>query len=62
MTGSSTSRSRRRNPVPALALALLAGLRGTTHGRRALFVLPAAWLLGGVIGLTVRVGVSPIPT
>jgi hypothetical protein len=62
MTGSSTSRSRRRNLVPALALALLAGLRGTTHGRRALFVLPAAWLLGGVIGLTVRVGVSPIPT
>ena len=45
--------------VPALALALLAGLRGVTHGRRALFVLPAAWLLGGVIGLTVHGGVSP---
>ena len=45
--------------VPALALALLAGLRGATHGRRALFVLPAAWLLGGVIGLTVHGGVSP---
>jgi len=48
--------------VPTLALALLAGLRGTTHGRRALFVLPAAWLLGGVIGLTVHTGVSSIVT
>lgn len=45
--------------VPVLALALLAGLRGVTHGRRALFVLPAAWLLGGVIGLAVHGGVSP---
>ena len=45
--------------VPVLALALLAGLRGVIHGRRALFVLPAAWLLGGVIGLTVHGGVSP---
>ena len=45
--------------VPALALALLAGLRGVTHGRRALFVLPAAWLLGGVIGLAVHGGVNP---
>lgn len=48
--------------VPVLALALLAGLRGVTHGRRALFVLPAAWLLGGVIGLTVHRGVSLIWT
>ncbi len=48
--------------VPVLAMALLAGLRGVTHGRRALFVLPAAWLLGGVIGLTVHGGVSPIWT
>jgi urease accessory protein len=46
--------------VPALALTLLAGLRGATHGRRVLFVLPAAWLLGGVIGLMVPGGVSPI--
>jgi urease accessory protein len=44
--------------VPVLALALLAGLRGVTHGRRALFVLPAAWLLGGVIGLAVHGGAS----
>jgi urease accessory protein len=45
--------------VPALALALLAGLRGVTHGRRTLFVLPVAWLLGGAIGLAVPGGVSP---
>jgi hydrogenase/urease accessory protein HupE len=45
--------------VPVLALAMLAGLRGATHGRLALFVLPLAWLLGGTIGLTVHGGVSP---
>lgn len=38
--------------VPALALALLAGLRGAAYGRRALFTLPAAWLLGSLFGLT----------
>ena len=37
--------------VPVLALALLCGLRGATYGRRALFVLPSAWLLGGLAGL-----------
>ncbi|HEY6370350.1 MAG TPA: HupE/UreJ family protein, partial [Candidatus Sulfotelmatobacter sp.] len=37
---------------PVLALALLAGLRGAAFGRRALFVLPTAWLLGGLFGLT----------
>ncbi|MCB2020458.1 MAG: HupE/UreJ family protein [Rhizobacter sp.] len=37
--------------VPALALALLAGLRGAEHGRRVLFTLPAAWLLGSLAGL-----------
>jgi hydrogenase/urease accessory protein HupE len=36
--------------VPALALALLAGLRGAACGRRAMFTLPAAWLLGSVVG------------
>ena len=39
--------------VPVLALALFAGLRGAAHGRRAMFVLPAAWLLGGLLGLSV---------
>ena len=37
--------------VPVLALALFAGLRGAAHGRRALFVLPGAWLLGGFVGM-----------
>jgi urease accessory protein len=36
--------------VPAIALALLAGLRGAEGGRRAVFTLPAAWLLGIVLG------------
>ena len=37
--------------VPVLAFALLSGLRGATYGRRTLFVLPAAWLLGALSGL-----------
>ncbi len=41
--------------VPALAVALLAGLRGAPYGRRALFTLPAAWLLGVLCGLTAAV-------
>ncbi len=32
--------------VPALGLALLAGLRGAAFGRRAALALPSAWLLG----------------
>jgi hydrogenase/urease accessory protein HupE len=46
--------------VPALALALLAGLRGAAHGRRASFVLPVAWLLGGWLGLAVHGRTSPV--
>ena len=38
--------------LPVLALALLAGLRGAAFGRRTLFVLPTAWLFGGLFGLT----------
>jgi hydrogenase/urease accessory protein HupE len=38
--------------VPALALALLAGLRGAEYGRRAMFALPVAWLAGILAGLT----------
>jgi urease accessory protein len=41
--------------VPALALALLAGLRGATYGRRAMVALPGAWLLGGLVGLSAAV-------
>jgi len=42
--------------VPALALALLAGLRGVEFGRRASLTLPAAWLLGSLIGMTGATG------
>jgi hydrogenase/urease accessory protein HupE len=45
--------------VPALALGALAGLRGAAHGRRVLLVLPTAWLLGGLLGLSFGVGLSP---
>jgi len=38
--------------IPVLALALLAGLRGASYGRRALFVLPTAWFLGALGGLS----------
>jgi len=37
--------------VPALAMALFAGLRGARAGRLALFALPGAWLAGGLGGL-----------
>jgi urease accessory protein len=37
--------------VPALALALFAGLRGAAQARSALFALPGAWLVGGLLGL-----------
>ena len=39
--------------LPALALALLAGQRGSRTGRYALFALPLSWLLGGLVGLAV---------
>jgi hydrogenase/urease accessory protein HupE len=45
--------------VPVLAMALLAGLNGPTAGRRALFALTGAWLLGGVAGLFVGQPVVP---
>jgi hydrogenase/urease accessory protein HupE len=37
--------------LPALALALYAGLRGPLPGRRAMFVLPLAWMAGGLAGM-----------
>jgi len=46
--------------IPVLALALLAGLRGASYGRRALFTLPVAWLLGGLAGLS-AVTAAPHP-
>ena len=39
--------------IPVLAFALLAGLRGASYGRRALFVLPGAWFVGALGGLSV---------
>jgi hydrogenase/urease accessory protein HupE len=38
--------------IPALALALLAGLRGAPFGRRAAIALPAAWLAGCLSGMS----------
>jgi urease accessory protein len=38
--------------VPVVALALFVGLRGPHYGRRALFLLPASWFLGCLIGTT----------
>jgi hydrogenase/urease accessory protein HupE len=47
--------------VPALALALLAGLRGASYGRRTMFILPAAWLLGILLGSSAAlVSVGPL--
>ena len=39
--------------IPVAGLAVLAGLRGPAHGRRALFVLSAFWLVGGAAGLLI---------
>jgi hydrogenase/urease accessory protein HupE len=40
--------------IPTLAIALFAGLRGAASGRRALFVLPLAWFVGGLLGVTIE--------
>ncbi len=42
--------------VPVLALALLAGLGGKPYARTVLFTVTGAWVLGGLIGLTVGGG------
>lgn len=39
--------------IPALAVALYAGLRGKDPGRQALFLFPLAWLIGGFAGFLV---------
>jgi hydrogenase/urease accessory protein HupE len=36
--------------IAVIALALFAGLRGPEYGRRALFLLPAGWLIGCLLG------------
>jgi hydrogenase/urease accessory protein HupE len=45
--------------LPALGLALFGGLRGAPHARAVLFLLPAAWLAGGGIGMLTGVGPRP---
>lgn len=45
--------------LPALALALLAGQNGTATSRRALFLLPGAWLLAGFVGHALHL--APLP-
>ncbi len=46
--------------IPALATALLAGLRGPAPGRRALFTLPLAWFAGGLLGSSID-GLPAVP-
>jgi len=36
--------------LPVAAMALLAGMNGAPAGRRALFLLPSAWVAGGLVG------------
>lgn len=43
--------------IPALALAVFAGLRGNDQARLVILVLPLAWLLAGILGAAA--GVSP---
>lgn len=45
--------------LPVLALALLAGLNGAAAGRRVLFVLPLAWLCGGLAATVFAVAAPP---
>jgi hypothetical protein len=45
--------------LPVLALALLAGLNGAAAGRRVLFVLPLAWLCGGIAATVFAVAAPP---
>lgn len=48
--------------VPVVAFALFAGLRGAAQGRRAMFLLPAAWLAGGFVGLRLSADPAfPVP-
>jgi hydrogenase/urease accessory protein HupE len=40
--------------LPVLALALPSGQRGADYGRRAMFILPVAWFLGGLAGMATK--------
>lgn len=37
--------------IPACAIALYAGVLGSGAGRQTLFILPAAWFIGGIAGI-----------
>lgn len=41
--------------IPAIAIALYAGLRGKDQGRKVLLFLPLAWLAGGLAGMILPV-------
>ncbi|MGH7675314.1 MAG: HupE/UreJ family protein [Gemmatimonadales bacterium] len=45
--------------VPVIAMALVAGLNGSAAGRRALVVLPVAWIAGGLAGFSHGAEVLP---
>jgi len=48
--------------VPVIALSLYCGMRGARAGRYAMFMLPLAWLLGGLAGLNLDLDVTiPVP-
>ena len=45
--------------LPVIAMSLLAGLHGRDDSRRVLFVLPMAWIVGGLVGFASRVEFMP---
>lgn len=48
--------------VPVIALSLYCGMRGARAGRYAMFMLPLAWLLGGLVGLNLDLDITiPVP-
>ena len=48
--------------VPVFALALYAGLRGAAAGRRAMFLLPLCWFVGGLAGSAMNTAIpAPLP-
>jgi urease accessory protein len=48
--------------IPVFALALLAGQHGGIYARRVLFVLPAVWIGGGLLGLAIGSSRSTVST
>lgn len=48
--------------IPVIAVALYAGLRGKSSGRRVLFCFPLAWMVGGFAGMLISSApISPMP-